>query len=427
MKPSIPVIASVALSGAAAFFIGRVTAPSPNIAADGIAGESGGIGLARGADGAFDGSAGSGPGTKLSEREEDRSVASWDVLSEEMSRIIKNGDPLARVQAWLDFVNTLDRDQFASVVAEFREKGFPRENMAEYEMLLTAWAKVDPLTALDYATSNIEHPFPRDTILATWAASDPQGAIAWARTNHEGDGANGLMVGVIRGLASSDPALASQLMTEMPFSRERGDALAAILPHMLEQGTDAAKSWVTSLTDERLRDGATRRLADELMRTDPADAAKWLAANPGEESGRGIDDAVTRWADTDPGAAIAFYDSMPAGDMRSDALRGLTNQMATKDPQAAAAFLEQHVGDANDRVYQQFVWHSFREEPQLAADYIGRIEDGRQRDRMYRRMLDGWMRRDFDAATQWMTQTDLPPNVVDHMNARIRDYQENQQ
>ena len=46
---------------------------------------------------------------------------------------------------------------------------------------------------------------------------------------------------------------------------------------------------------------------------------------------------------------------------------------------------------------------------------------------MYRRMLDGWLRRDFDAATTWMSNADLPENVVNRMNERIREIQERQQ
>ncbi|MBB5352982.1 hypothetical protein HNR46_003232 [Haloferula luteola] len=426
MKPNAPWIASVVVAGGVAFFAGRATSPSSP--AQGAEQGSAAGTLESSRSGRLDSSGlAGGTDSKRSDRGATDDPETWDVLTDEMDRIIRNGDPLARVQAWLDFVNTLDRDQFENVVAQFREKGFTRENMAEYEMLLTAWAKVDPITALNYATANIENPYARNTILSTWATSDPQGAIAWARASHEGDGVNPFMVGVIRGIASNDPTLASQLMAEMPYSRERGEALASILPHMLSQGTDVAKAWVETIGDERLRDGAVRRLADEMMRSNPSEAAQWLADHPGNESGRGIDDALTAWANTNRDEAVRFYETLPTGEMRSNALRGLTNQLASEDPAAAAQFLDQHAADADDRVYQQFVWNSFRSAPELSANYISRMTDARQQDRMYRRMLEGWMRRDFNAATQWMTSNDLPSGVVDHMNERIREFQENQQ
>ncbi|BCX49585.1 hypothetical protein HAHE_34930 [Haloferula helveola] len=345
---------------------------------------------------------------------------------EEMMRIIQGKDPLLKAQAWLDFINTLDADQFESVVAELRGAGLQQSNMSEYGMLLTAWAKVDPLAALDYASENTGSPFARNTILAAWAATDPEAAIMWAGANHDGDGANPWMVGVINGLAAYDPVRATELMNDLPYSRERGEALGAIMPQILAQGADAAKDWVNSLADERLRDGAIGRLADELARQDPEGTAQWLASNPGEAARRSMDDVLSTWARSDVDAATSYYYDLPQGDLRTSALRGLTNQMATNDPQAAAAFLDANAADADDRVYQQFAWHSFREDPSLAANYIGRIQDVEERDSTYRRMLDGWLRRDFDAASAWIGSAQLPEDVSNHLNRRIEEQQQRQ-
>ena len=84
-------------------------------------------------------------------------------------------------------------------------------------MLLSAWAKHDPLAALDYASANTGSPFARQSILTSWAATDPIAAMRWAEDNHEGNEANPWMVGVIRGIAASDPERATQLMNSMPY------------------------------------------------------------------------------------------------------------------------------------------------------------------------------------------------------------------
>ncbi|MEM9236473.1 MAG: hypothetical protein AAGB14_06815, partial [Verrucomicrobiota bacterium] len=346
---------------------------------------------------------------------------------DEMKRIIGTVDPLARAQAWLDYVNTLDPDQFESVVADFRDAGFTRENMNEYGMLLTAWAKADPLSALDYAKENTGTPFARNTILATWVTNDPEGAIAWANQNHEGNEANPFMVGVIRGLAQYDPARASQLMGEMPYSDERGRALSAIMPHILSQGSTAAKNWAESIEDERLRGGAIRRMSEELAKEDPRGTAEWLATTDGDVANGAIDDVMEVWQRQDSSAAIAHFETLPAGELRSNALRGLTNEMASEDPAAAADFLDSHANDADDNTYRQFVWNSMRQEPGLAADYIARIGDEGQRDRMYRRMLEGWMWRDMDGASAWIGSTQLPEGVSQHLERRMQDIIERQQ
>ncbi len=344
--------------------------------------------------------------------------------SEEMARILAGADPISRAQAWLDFVNSLGADEFESVIAEMRERGLQTANMEAYALILTAWAKVDPLAALDYASENTGSPFARNTILAEWARTDPEGAILWAESHHEGDGANPWMVGVIRGLAATDPARATSLMNAMPYSNERGQALAALMPQMLAQGAEAAKAWIAGFDDEQLREGAIRRISEELARTDPAGTAAWLVESGGDGARRSMDDVIGIWASQDESAALGYFETLPSGDLRTSALRGLTNRMALEDPRAAADFLDAHEADADDRVYQQFAWHTFREDPSVGADYIAMIQDPQERDRTYRRMLDGWLRRDYEAASGWISQAQLPENVNGYLERRMTELQQ---
>ncbi len=344
-----------------------------------------------------------------------------------MERIARTVDPLERTQAWLDYVNTLDPTEFESVVASFRALGLTDSRMGEYSMLLAAWAKNDPLAALDYAQAHTGNRFARNTILSVWAAGDPEGAIQWAKQHHQGDGANPWMIGVIQGLAQHDPHRASQLLAEMPFSEERGEALGAMIPHLLQQGPDAAKTWAEAITDERLRDGAIGRIAEGLARQDPAGTAAWLASMGGSAANSSMDDVVSAWMRQDEQGAVGYFQGLPAGEIRTNALRGIANQMALGDPHAASVFLDTYAADADDRVYQQFVWNSFGQAPDVAAQYIGRISDEQRRDGMYGRMLDGWLRRDFDAASNWIGGAQLPDPVRQRLDRRIREMQQRQQ
>lgn len=426
MNQKVLFTAAFALTAGAAFFAGRASSPDPSseTASDSTTPPPR---LNRPGSTA-DNSAGSNDKrSKLAGREARLASAANESLVQEMVDIMATTDPLTRTQAWLDFVNRLDPDRFEEVVHEFRSKGLTEGNMAEYAMVLTAWAKVDPLSALDYAKENTGNAFARNTILASWATTDPNGAIQWAESNHEGDGANPWMVGVIKGLAANDPYLATELLGQMPFSEQRGDALSALLPQILKQGPDAARQWATSLTDDRLRDGVMRRMAETLAQTDPQGTADWLAANPGDGARGAMDNVIGTWAREDLQAATDYYQNLPAGELRTSALRGLSNQLAVSDPQAAANLIDSNPNDASDRVYQQFVWHSFREDPALAANYIGRIENSQERDSTYRRMLDGWLRRDFEAANAWIGSNELPEGVSQRLEGRIREIQQRQQ
>jgi hypothetical protein len=342
-----------------------------------------------------------------------------------MTRILDDGDPVSRTQAWLDFINGLSADEFESVVAEMRELGLQTQDMQAYSMILTAWAKMDPIAALDYAEANTGNAFARNTILAEWARTDPEGAIFWAESHHEGEGANPWMVGVIEGLAATDPARATGLMESMPYSRERGEALAALLPKMLAQGDAATKTWIENISDEQLRDGAIRRASEELARRDPKGAADWLLANSGEGARRSMDDVMEIWAGRSESEAMSYYEALPQGELRTSALRGLSNQLTREDPKAAAALIDRHAADADDMVYRSFVWRSSRQDPALSAEYIGKIQDVGDRDRTYRRLLGRWIGRDITAAAEWASSHPLPDNIAGFVERRLAEAQGN--
>jgi hypothetical protein len=246
------------------------------------------------------------------------------------------------------------------------------------------------------------------TVLTAWAGRDPEAAIVWAKSNHEGEEANPYMVGIIRSLAANDPTRATQLLQELPFSGERGEALGTMIPHLIKLGPEAAKGWIASLTDERLRDGAT----------DPAGTASWLLSNLGESSTRVVDEVFAEWAKKDKGAAMSSFQKLPEGDARSRALRGLVTVEARTDPQAAANLMNSHPADVDDRMVMHFVWNAFDKAPDVAANQIGRIGEGEMQNRMYSRTLDAWLDRDQPAAQRWIDSANLPEPVLKSLAGR---------
>jgi hypothetical protein len=342
-----------------------------------------------------------------------------------MREISEISDPLERARLWLQLVDSLAPEQFEDFVAAFRAEGLSSERMGDYAMLLSAWAKVNPVEALDYASKATGNPFARQTILASWASFDPDSAINWAKTNHTGDGANPWMVGVIKGLASQDPERATALMSEMPKSVERGQALDSLLPTIMKRGLAETRDWVDAITDPALREGAMMRVAENSASKDPQGTADWLVANPSEATNRRIDDALYAMASKDQSAALSYLNKLPAGDTRSNALRGIINAVAVESPQRAAALMDNHSGDLTDRTVQQFVWHSFQKDPQTAITSIARMTNVEEQERMYNRSLDWWMRRDQQAAIDWVNSNTLPANVVDRINRNLQREQQN--
>ncbi|MEK6230745.1 MAG: hypothetical protein N2A42_02735 [Luteolibacter sp.] len=356
--------------------------------------------------------------TGRSARTTDRSDSTFDERLTDMEGIVRGENALDRGRAMLSWIDSLAPDEFEDAVARFRSLGITEARMGEYAMLLTAWAEADPTAALAYTTENTRGGMATGTVLAAWASRDPESAIAWARANHEGDGANPHMVGVIRGLVETSPSRATELLVGLPFSAERGQALAAMIPHLLKLGPDSAKQWISALSDERLRDGATARFAEEMAKADPAGTASWLLANLSETSTRSVDEVFEEWAKQDKGAALSSFESMPEGDARSRALRGLVTIEAREDPQAAAKLMDSHPGDIDDSMVLHFVWNSFDKAPEVAMGQVTKIEDESRRNRMYQRALDSWLDDDQAAAQRWIDSAELPEAVMKSLEKR---------
>lgn len=340
------------------------------------------------------------------------------VSPDELARLgslVRSEDPLSRNRAMLAYIDRLGSGDFEAAVAHFRSLGITESRLGEYAMLLSAWAKMDPIAALDYTKANTTSGFATGTVLATWASSDPDAALRWAEASHQGEGANPYLAGIIRGIAETNQERATQILTGMPKSIERGEALDAVLPHLLAQGNDATRAWIAAIDDNALRNGAMLRTAEKLAVTDPAGTAAWLAANPGEATQRRMDDVYSTWARQDQQAALSSLVALPSGENRSNALRGVISSVASDNPQAAVSLMDRFPNDVTDRVVTNLIWHSFGSEPAIAASQIARITDESQRNRFYNRLLETWVERDPVAANTWIQNNPLPPGVQQNL------------
>lgn len=323
-------------------------------------------------------------------------------------------DPVARAEGFLALAATLDADSFAGVVAEFRSLGLTEERMSEYGILLHAWGQADPEGALDYAIENTGTPFARQTILASWAAYDPDAALAFANGNAEEGKPNGLLVGVIRGMAPEDLPRATHIMGTLPRSVERGEALRSILPLVLREGVDGALAWTGTIGESILRQGATTYIAESVAESDPRRAAEIVLALPDREfQTRNIDDISRRWAEESLDEAVAWAESLEP-DVLSRAAEGIVAEMASDDPARASEWMESLAGTTNlDPAIGTFVRQAARSDPELALAWNGQVGSDRFREHNYHSVLGAWMRNDPEAARSWIAarSAELPESL----------------
>lgn len=336
-----------------------------------------------------------------------------------LESIVRNENPIDRARAMLDLIDQLAATDFKDAIDRFRSLGLTENRLGEYGMLLSAWANTDPTAALAYAKENTQNPFATNTILSTWASNDPEAAILWAQSNHTDDQANPYFASIIRSLATTDPTRATALLTSMPRSQERGAALDAMLPHLLQQGNDAVKTWIANLTDDSLRSGAIARAANQLAQTDPAGTAALLVANPSDSAQRELDHVYGSWTYQDPQSAINSLASLPAGETRSHALRGAVTSLAMQDPHQGAALMDRFAADVTDSVVQNYVWHSLDKDPATAISQISRISNEHKRLQAYTAAINTWQEKDANAAQAWLRANPLPANVQQHLSNEI--------
>ena len=317
----------------------------------------------------------------------------------------------------LSLIDSLSPDEFESTVADFRALGMTSERMSEYSMLLHAWGKVNPLKAISYVQTNSKSDYAVKEVLASWAMNDATSALTWARENHEGDDANPYLTGIIRGLAGSNPTLATQVLQELPYSEERGEALRSLAPHIASLGLDGAQQWLSGIKDPKLVSGASAYLASQFSKQNPTTAADWVNRIEDDDARtRALTEVVDNWTDQDPSAAKSWIATLPYDDQLK-AGPEFVNSYARQDANAAADWLDQNSSAPNyQELLRKFADGARRSDPLLALNYGNELEDENSRSRSVGRALWTLYRKDKTEARNWIQNNDVPERVRRHVN-----------
>ena len=409
--------AAWALSCGTAFFVGRTSFDTTESVDSGTASKTPAVASARSGTRGGTGNDSSSNGRRGTTRASGSSSSNQiEIVKQKVKDLKKMSDPIARAEGFLQLVKNLRPDEFLDAVAAYREGGINDEQFGEYRLLLTAWAQVNPLEALDYAKENTGSPFARQTILSAWAKNDTEGAVSWARENFDIEGdenrSNPWMIGVIKGIASIDLGRATQLMEELPFSQGRGEALDAVFAEVTSGGNESAKRWVAQLTDKSLKEGAAARLAGRLASEDPEAAAIWASSLGPEVMKRAAGSIVDQWAETDLDAAKAWVDGQPDEVIAASGPQLIENIIEDEDISTATAWLSRFEGNpAFDDSVRTLVYRSMSQEPTTAADWIMKLSSDRDQERTFHRVLGGWMQKDKEAAMGYINNNSVPDSI----------------
>jgi hypothetical protein len=283
--------------------------------------------------------------------------------------------------------------------------------------ILQSWASSDPQGAAEYYANN-----PREfsmmgmmgggrgpmgggsgasVIAGEWAKQDPTAAMAWANSL-TGNDKNSAMSGVIGTVASSDPAKAWSMVAQMDAESQsrayrdiaekwaakdfaeaerqiaslpadqQAAAMSAALEGLAKKDPQQAVLKLASIPAGESRDDATRTAVDYWSRTNAKEAAAWVAASADESAQAGaMRELMPNYVAQDPQGALAFANSLPAGEARDSALSSylFSNR---EMPAAQRVQLAQGIGDETSRsrtmTAAAAAWQ--REDPKAANEFI---------------------------------------------------------
>jgi hypothetical protein len=215
---------------------------------------------------------------------------------------------------------------------------------AVQSIALQALAQRDPQAALARIAQMPPGVVSRDGMLATiarsYAARDAEGALAWARSLQPPQ--QGVMAAVVSGIADKDPARAFDLAMELTSPLERTQALQQVASMAIVRdpaSTVTLLERALAMPNGQERQMLVQTIVSNWSARDPAKAAEWLLANPGQPPDI-VTQAAMGYARTDP-ARAASYATRLTGDTRVAWLRGVAMGYAQVDSRAALEWVDQ--------------------------------------------------------------------------------------
>lgn len=274
---------------------------------------------------------------------------------------------LDRTREVLAFVDSLKPGEFESRLNEAFAR---RKGNQGYDLignLYQEWVEKDRAAALAHAESleGKDRKTALMTVLSAWAEKEPYEVLAWIEEHGKSDETQSALYNVFRRIAQDDPEEAIALAERSKRMKSSGGNV------FINGGSYGIMGMNTSFlyaiwAEKDPRAAAARALtipnSQERSNTLLTLASAWAQADPGAawEWGNGLERAADRKAvlqnvisavarNGDTSQAIAFLETMPAGQGRSEALQQVASFLANEDPEEGYSFVMKYAVNDRDR------------------------------------------------------------------------------
>ena len=360
---------------------------------------------------------------------------SADAMGRAISDALRETDPIKSQMLFGRLMSALTPENAAAAMTMIRENASGFESMRYLSMLAYAWGGVDPKGAMEQLGNTGERGdrggrMTQGTALTGWAAKDPAAAMAWMET-YKGEDKEGLTQSLINGLAKSDFAGALKYAGALENKEERGRAAQTLAREMIRTGgVEGATAWLASLTDPTMKAGAFDTVAQQLMRSDPEQAAAFIRKNAGEEYAAGAAASfAANLSRKDVQQGLEFAATL-TGSAQARAYGEIVSRWMEQDDGAKAAEASEYVnkmpaGAARDAGAAIIARQVAREDPAASVAWAGTISDPGQREQILVQAGRRYLRSDPQAAATWLAQSGLSAEAQQQVTAPREERTEN--
>ncbi|MGH8048491.1 MAG: hypothetical protein ACREKL_14715 [Chthoniobacterales bacterium] len=330
-----------------------------------------------------------------------------------------------RLQRWEWLVQGITLANAPRIAETIRIGGGERAPRCLFIVLL-AWARLDPKSAVEYAR-NLPADKPRTAIggaLTGWADTDYDAAARWANANLQGyakinalrnmvgelpgtnpqralevcmdpdmdfEVVNGIVGTVFEDLARRDPALAAERVVDLPIAMLRGETIPVVADIWARKDRAAALAWIATLPVtrnpeegfENTRVAAFAGVLDDWSRQDAPAALEWLSTMP---AGTERDEVLKRnidfvASDIDPSALLDMVELIGSKNVQENALQSVTRGWVKQDRDAAMEWAAAQTDPAiRTAAYRGLISGLASDDTETATRFALSLADRTQRD-----------------------------------------------
>lgn len=266
------------------------------------------------------------------------------------------------------------RDPEAALRAVDSITHFQEQRMA-LQATLFAVASTDPGRALRaYEERDNLEPHVLVAIFRQWAQANPDGARMALDRLSGGDRAQALL-GVVTGLARTDPDAALGMAFEVDNPAIRKRVLASAINSIAQEGFQRAARVIEQIPDENERSELIRNSIWALSRADPEGVIQLVQSLPeGTSKYETLQRLVGQLASSNPQRAADLVKDLPFGFAYRNAVNNLASQWGRADPDAALDWMSSlPAGEERDSAYSHVFGYLAEAEPERAMEMMGRF------------------------------------------------------